>query len=167
MFRHVLLPLAAGGSAALLLAACGSSDTTTAGVSGAATSSSQSAAVSTAATISVAANPLGQILVDSQGRSLYLWEADTGTQSTCSGACAHDWPPVLTSGAPVAGTGVNAGLLGTTTRSDGTTQVTYNKHPLYGYIVDKAAGDTKGEANTAYGAGWYVLAPSGSKIDNN
>ena len=77
---------------------------------------------------------LGKILVDSKGRTVYLFQKDTGSMSTCSGACATNWPPVTTTGKPRAGTGVTASMLGTTTRSDGTKQVTYNGHPLYLYI---------------------------------
>jgi len=116
-------------------------------------------------TIAVAANAqLGQILVDGDGRTLYLFVADTGTTSTCTGQCAQYWPPVLTSGAPVAGTGVNAALLGTTTRPDGGTEVTYGGHPLYYVVTDKNPGDTTGQAVNNYGALWYVVGPDGKEI---
>ena len=117
--------------------------------------------------MTVRTTSLGTFLVDANGKTLYLFEADTTSQSTCNGQCAGAWPPLLTSGAPVAGNGVNAGLLGTTARSDGTMQVTYKGHPLYGFVVDKAAGDTKGEGVLAFGAKWYVVGPSGDKIDKD
>ena len=139
------------------LAACGTAATN---YGGGATSSP-----STSSTISVRGSSLGQILVGGSGKSLYLFEADTGTQSTCSGACAQAWPPLTTRAAPsVAGTASPA-LLGTTSRSDGTKQVTYNGHPLYYFVGDNKPGDTNGEGSTAFGAGWDVLSPSGGKIE--
>jgi predicted lipoprotein with Yx(FWY)xxD motif len=142
------------------LAACG---TTAAGYGGGTAPSSQSAP----ATISVASNSLGQILVGANGKTLYLFEADTSTQSTCSGACAQAWPPLTTAGSPKAAGGVSASLLGTTTRSDGTAQVTYNGHPLYYFVSDTKAGDTTGEGSTAFGAGWDVVSPAGDKIEKS
>src|SRR5438552_5749647 len=127
----VLLPCA--------LAACGSAAS---GYGSGTAPSSQSGA----ATISVQASSLGRILVDGNGKTLYLFEADTSTQSTCSGACAQAWPPLTTSGAPEAAGGASVSLLGTTTRSDGTTQVTYSGHPLYSFVSDSKPGYTNGEA---------------------
>jgi predicted lipoprotein with Yx(FWY)xxD motif len=116
----------------------------------------------TAATIGVANNSrLGQILVDSQGRTAYLFQQDTGTTSTCMGACATLWPPIVVSGAPAAGTGTTASLIGTTTRSDGRTQITYNGHPLYLYSADSAAGDANGQGITAFGGAWFTLTSAG------
>ena len=117
------------------------------------------------ATISVHGSSLGQILVDANGQTVYLFEADTGTQSTCSGACAQAWPPLTTNGAPKAASGASPSLLGTTMRSDGTSQVTYNGHPLYLFISDIRPGDTNGEGSTQFGAGWDVLSPAGDKIE--
>ena len=116
------------------------------------------------ATVGVASSSLGNILVDSQGRTIYLFQQDTGTKSTCSGACATNWPPVRVSGKPKAGSGVNASMLGTTPRSDGKPQVTYNGHPLYLFQGDSSAGDTNGQAITAFGAAWYVVSPAGDAI---
>ena len=106
---------------------------------------------------------LGKILVDSKGRTLYLFEKDTGPSSTCSGACATSWPPFPTHVTPKAGTGTTAPLIGTTKRSDGTTQVTYNEHPLYYYAGDSSPGDTNGQNLDQFGAEWYVLSPAGKK----
>ena len=111
------------------------------------------------------ASSLGQFLVDGSGRTLYLFEADTGNTSTCSGACAKAWPPFLTSGQPNAASGLQQSLVGTVKRSDGTVEVTYHGHPLYYFIGDKKPGDTNGEGSTAFGAGWDVVSPAGNKIE--
>jgi predicted lipoprotein with Yx(FWY)xxD motif len=111
----------------------------------------------------VAHNQLGDLLVDAQGRTLYLFRKDTGTTSTCTGACASAWPP-LRSTAPTAGTGANGSLVGTTPRSDGDPQVTYHGHPLYTFVNDSKAGDTSGEGVTAFGASWFVVSPAGDQI---
>ncbi len=125
-------------------------------------------AVSPAATgteIQVGSSRLGQILVDSKGRTVYLFVADLGATSSCnSAACVQYWPPVLTAGAPSAGAGANAELLGTTQRKDGTTQVTYAGHPLYYFITDKKAGDLTGQGINGFGGPWYVVSPSGRQI---
>jgi predicted lipoprotein with Yx(FWY)xxD motif len=110
---------------------------------------------------------LGRILVNGQGRTLYLFEKDSGGRSACYAQCATFWPPLLTSGKPIAGAGVKVSLLGTTRRSNGTRQVTYAGHPLYRFAEDTKSGQTKGEALKAFGAEWYVLSPSGKKIDKS
>jgi predicted lipoprotein with Yx(FWY)xxD motif len=115
------------------------------------------------ATIGVESNSgLGRIVVDSQGRTVYLFERDTGPKSTCFGDCAVDWPPVTTSGKPTIGEGLNQLMVGTTSRSDGTTQVTYNGHPLYLFEGDHNPGATNGQGLSAFGARWFVLSPAGS-----
>jgi predicted lipoprotein with Yx(FWY)xxD motif len=141
---------------ALVVAGCGSSN-------GSSTATANTAGGSSA-TVSVANTGLGKILVDSQGRTLYLFEKDSGTKSTCSGGCATAWPPLRASGKPTAGGGAKASLLGTTPRSDGKPQVTYNGHPLYGYQGDSKPGDTTGQGNPGFGAPWYVLSPAGNAI---
>jgi predicted lipoprotein with Yx(FWY)xxD motif len=148
----VLVPLVA-----LVAAGCGSSSGTSA--------TTAKAAGGTSATVSVANNSgLGKILVDSQGRTLYLFAKDSGTKSTCSGGCATAWPPLLASGKPTAAGGAKASLLGTTPRSNGRPQITYNGHPLYGYQGDGKAGDTNGQGINGFGAPWYVLSPTGNEI---
>jgi predicted lipoprotein with Yx(FWY)xxD motif len=118
-----------------------------------------------AATVAVASNAkLGQILVDGSGRTLYLFAADKGASSTCYGSCATYWPPLLTNGAPKAGAGADAMLLGTTNRTDGTIEVTYNGHPLYYVVTDHNPGDATGQAVNNFGAAWFVLGPDGNKI---
>lgn len=130
--------------------------------------SGSASATGAGATVAVASvGTLGPILVDAKGRTLYLFEADTSTQSTCTDACAAAWPPLTTSGAPVAGSGADTGLLGTTARSDGTTQVIYKGHPLYYYAGDSKAGDTNGQDVNQFGAHWYVLNAAGNKVESS
>ncbi|HTT85951.1 MAG TPA: hypothetical protein VMF60_01165 [Acidimicrobiales bacterium] len=111
---------------------------------------------------------LGSVLVDGQGFTLYLFipDRESGT-STCYGACAQGWPPLLLPTrvtAPVAGPGVNASLLGTTHRKDGTTEVTYDKWPLYTYVTDSQPGQTTGQGVDNLGGLWYVVSPQGQAI---
>jgi predicted lipoprotein with Yx(FWY)xxD motif len=108
--------------------------------------------------------PLGKFLTDAEGISLYLFEADTKTTSTCYDACAQAWPPLLTDGAPVAGDQLDAGMLSTTQRKDGSTQVTYNGWPLYHFAKDQAPGDTRGQDVEGFGAEWYLVSPKGEKV---
>jgi predicted lipoprotein with Yx(FWY)xxD motif len=117
------------------------------------------------ATVAVASDSkLGKILVDGSGRTLYLFAADKSTSSTCYGSCAAYWPPLLTNGAPKAGAGADPMLLGTTNRTDGTVEVTYNGHPLYYVVTDHNPGDATGQAVNNFGAAWYVVGPDGNKI---
>jgi predicted lipoprotein with Yx(FWY)xxD motif len=107
---------------------------------------------------------LGQILVGGNGRTLYLFLGDARTTSTCNGSCARNWPPLTTIGAPRATNGVLQSLLGTTKRQDGTTQVTYNGHPLYSFIADSAPGMANGEGIDAFGAHWEVINAAGTGV---
>ncbi|MFI6862830.1 hypothetical protein ACIBKZ_23545 [Streptomyces sp. NPDC050421] len=134
------------------------------GSSGSASATPSATGTSASGTVASASSPLGTILVDGEGRTLYLWEADTTSRPTCDGDCAKSWPPVTITGKPVAGTGAKAGLLGTTTRDDGRKEITYNGHPLYRYAGDTNAGDTNGQGANAFGAAWYVLDTAGNKI---
>jgi predicted lipoprotein with Yx(FWY)xxD motif len=142
-----------------------------AGCGGGGGSSAHAAAPKTAngqpATVGVSDSGLGKILVDSQGRTLYLFQKDSGTTSACTGACASAWPPLRASGQPTVGSGAKASLVGTTTRSDGNPQVTYNGHPLYLYVGDKAPGDTNGQGLTAFGGGWFVLSAVGNQVSGS
>jgi predicted lipoprotein with Yx(FWY)xxD motif len=97
--------------------------------------------------------------------TVYLFEGDTGRASSCTGACATVWPAVT--GQPKASGRALSADLGTITRPDGTTQVTYKGHPLYLYAKDKDDGDTYGQGLKSFGADWYVLAPSGNKVDTS
>lgn len=116
------------------------------------------------ATIGVANESLGKILVNSQGRTLYLFRKDTGTTSTCTGACAANWPPLLENGTPAIGSGANASLLGTTTRPDRMKQITYNGHPLYTFVKDTKSGDTNGQGLNFFGGLWYAVSPAGDAV---
>jgi predicted lipoprotein with Yx(FWY)xxD motif len=121
---------------------------------------------SAAAKVSVASTGLGRVLVDGRGHTLYLFAKDMRGKSTCSGACAAFWPPLISAGKPLAGPGVNSTRLGTTKRADGRLQVTYNHHPLYLFAKDARKGDTKGEGLEAFGAEWYAVSAAGAKVEN-
>jgi predicted lipoprotein with Yx(FWY)xxD motif len=116
-------------------------------------------------TVAVAHSKLGRILVNSRGRSLYLFEKDKHRKSTCNGACAANWPPLISAGKPRAGSGVRAALLGRTKRKDGRWQVTYNGHPLYTFVKDHKKGQTNGEGLDFFGGEWYVVSPKGAKVE--
>jgi predicted lipoprotein with Yx(FWY)xxD motif len=115
-------------------------------------------------TVRVAKTRLGRILVNSRGRTLYLFKKDSGTKSACFGACASAWPPLRAGHKPTAGRGARASLLGTTRRSDGKPQVTYHGHPLYTFVMDTKAGETKGEGFTAFGGRWFAVSPAGKQV---
>jgi predicted lipoprotein with Yx(FWY)xxD motif len=158
-----------------LLAGCGSASKSSstnpggsAAASTAATSTASASAASTSVPVVVTAkqSKLGTILAAGKKRlTVYLFGADKGSSSACTGACAAAWPPVLGK-ASVAGAAMSADL-GSITRPDGTTQVTYKGHPLYFFTKDKDDGDAYGEGVKAFGADWYVLAPSGNKVDKS
>ena len=121
--------------------------------------------VTGAATVNVAeVGTYGQALVDSEGRSLYLFTNDTQNSgaSSCMDDCLVEWPPLLTDGEPVAGAGVDAAMLGTITRDDGTTQVTYNGWPLYYFVDDAAPGDALGQG---LGDVWFLVTSTGEAIE--
>jgi predicted lipoprotein with Yx(FWY)xxD motif len=109
---------------------------------------------------------LGRVLVDSNGMTLYDFHKDKGTTSSCYGACAQVWPPLLTEGEPQVGNGASAAKLGTSERKDGTTQVTYAGHPLYLYVADQKPGDAKGNDIDDFGAEWYALQGSGEEPED-
>jgi predicted lipoprotein with Yx(FWY)xxD motif len=117
--------------------------------------------------VSTAKTSLGRILVDAHGRTLYLFKKDRKGKSACSGKCAGFWPPLIANGKPRAEGGARASLIGTTRRADGRMQVTYNDHPLYGFVKDTKRGQTSGEGVDAFGAEWYVASPAGSKIEKD
>ncbi|MCW3066934.1 MAG: hypothetical protein JWN32_4106 [Solirubrobacterales bacterium] len=116
--------------------------------------------------IGIRSTPLGKILVDAKGRTLYLFEADKTDISNCTGPCLSIWPALTPNGTPKADAGVLAAEIGTTSTTGGKRQVTYNHHPLYYYAGDQKAGDTTGQGLKQFGAEWYVLAATGIKIDN-
>ena len=116
------------------------------------------------AMVEVRGTSLGAQLVDTHGRTLYLFAKDRGIRSTCYGACAQLWPPLTTASRAVAGDGVGAAKLGSSSRTDGTSIVTYAGHPLYTYAGDTAPYDDTGQAIDQFGASWYAVAPSGRTI---
>lgn len=107
---------------------------------------------------------LGVHLTTAHGRTLYMFAADSRHRSHCRGTCATYWPPLATVGAPIAGGAAKAGKLGTIRRRDGSRQVTYAGHPVYMYVGDTKAGQTTGQGSLAFGARWWILAPSGKSI---
>jgi predicted lipoprotein with Yx(FWY)xxD motif len=160
--------------AAVIVAGCGSSSGSSSASSSsapapAASSSQSSGTTSNAAkavTITTKHDKFGTVLAaGSKQLTVYLFEADHSTKSTCMSACASAWPPVV--GKPQASKQAQSADLSTTTRPDGQLQVTYKGHPLYYFVKDKDAGDAYGQAIDNFGAEWYVLAPSGNKIDED
>ena len=158
MLLRLALPLAL--VSVLVAAGCGSSSSSDSGKT-----SSSSSAKASKATVDLAKTDVGDVLTGPSGRTLYLFEKDKSPKSTCSGECANDWPPLMASGKPAAGSGVKASMLGTTKRSDGKEQVTYNGHPLYYFEGDKKAGQTAGQGVDAFGAEWYVVGANGAKVE--
>lgn len=178
--RNLISAAVIAGGIALAASACSSSlssnGTTAAPAASSATAQPSSATAAASASSGMAATTIdlqsatgidGKFLADGQGRALYLFEADKGSTSTCTGACAAAWPPVTASAMPMAGGGVSQSLLGSTKRADGTEQLTYNGHPLYYFAADTGSGMAKGQGTKAFGAGWYVLNAKGSKIDDD
>ena len=158
---------AASAAIALLGTGCGSTSPTATVASPApsAAASPVPSVPTTPATIKVATDAkLGTVLVDGNGMTVYLFVKDTTSASTCYTSCAQFWPPVLTAGAPQAGAGAQASLLGTTSRTDGTTEVTYKGHPLYYFLKDKKPGDTTGQGVNGFGDLWWVMSPVGAAI---
>jgi len=149
---------------ALMVAGCGSSDSNSSGgaYSGKGGGGSSSGGIVSAAQV----GDLGTVLVDSQGLTLYDFHKDQGGESSCYGACAAAWPPLLTEGDPQAQGAADRGMLGTTQRKDGTTQVTYNGWPLYTYAGDQAPGEANGNDIDQFGAEWYALQPNGQEPED-
>jgi predicted lipoprotein with Yx(FWY)xxD motif len=150
---------------ALAAAACGSSSSAKTTPAAAATNAPAATGTpSSSVTLDTKSGPAGTYLTDASGKSLYEFASDTGSKSTCTGACVTAWPPLTSSSAVTAGSGVNAGDIGTLTRSDGSMQVTYKSHPLYYFSGDSSAGQTNGQGSTAFGAKWWLLTPAGAPI---
>jgi predicted lipoprotein with Yx(FWY)xxD motif len=145
--RRLLAIAGASVAIAVVAAGCGGK-TSSSGSSGSSAPASSSATATGGTTVAVKSSKLGGILVDGNGRTLYLFEKDKGTTSSCYGACAGGWPPYTTN-----------------TRTDGKTEVTYHGHPLYYFAGDRKPGDTNGEGLKAFGAEWYVLSAAGNKVE--
>jgi predicted lipoprotein with Yx(FWY)xxD motif len=175
---------AAAVVALIAIAGCGSSNnkstTTNAATQPASTSSQTPAATSTGASASAtpgsvitvstkqAKSPLGTILAAGPKRlTVYLFEGDKAKASSCTGACSKVWPPVTTTAAAIVGGSAKPADMGTITRADGVKQVTYNGHPLYYFARDGDSGDAYGQGIKSFGADWYVLSPSGNKVDTS
>ncbi len=126
----------------------------------AAASGSVAAATSAAAKLSVGSTEYGKVLFGPSGKVLYAFGADKSSTSRCYGVCAAAWPPLLTKGAPLAASGVESKLLGTTKRRNGTLQVTYKGHPLYYYSADKIGKVMCQHANM-HGGLWLIVKPDG------
>jgi predicted lipoprotein with Yx(FWY)xxD motif len=146
-----------------LIAGCGSGSGSSGGSTATSGASTTTGQPSSSATIGTSSASLGTVLVVG-GRTVYLFQRDTGPHSTCGGACLARWPAVTTAAAPKASGGAAASMLGTTKRAEGTMQVTYAGHPLYYFAGDSSAGQTSGQGLDAFGAKWYVVAPSGTAI---
>ena len=149
----------------LMVSACGGGQSATA--TSASTSTPRPTLVATVdllmgVTLEVGKNAaLGSFLVDDKGMTFYLYTKDTTNTPTCYDACTDTWHPVLSSRKPVGGIGITYSKLGITSRTDGTSQVTYNGWPLYYYANDKAAGDVTGQG---VDSAWYVISPDGDQI---
>ena len=148
---------------AVALAACGGGGSAATAAESPSSAQAKPATTHTA-TLRVANSRLGRILVNSQGRTLYLFKADSNMKSACSGACATAWPPLLAKGKPIGGKGLIASKLGTIKRSGGSRQVTYNGHPLYLFIKDTRPGQVNGQGLTAFGAAWFAVSPAGNQV---
>ena len=168
MRMRLQLALPAVGLMGLIaLAGCGSSSTTSSTTE--ATSGSTPASGGGGATIDVADNPkLGEVLVDSQGKTVYMFEKDDeADESYCNGSCAKVWPPVTTMGQPTAGSGISSSKLTSFKRDDGSTQVAFAGHPLYTYVKDEDTEDAYGNGLDQFGAEWYALHPTGQTAEDS
>jgi predicted lipoprotein with Yx(FWY)xxD motif len=161
----VPVKLAAPLAVALLAAAaCSSSGSSSGSTSSTSSPAAGSGSSASSTVITTKTSSGGSFLTNGAGRAIYLFMADSSDKSTCSGACAAAWPPVIAAGQPTAAGGAQASDLSTITRSDGTKQVTYDGHPLYYFEGDTGPGTDKGQGLNGFGAVWYLVAPSGSSI---
>jgi predicted lipoprotein with Yx(FWY)xxD motif len=169
--RYALIALAAVALSIAATACGGSSSSSAAPAGGTSASSGSSGAYGygggssssglSAVTLKAVSSPLGTILVDEDGKTLYRFEADSTNKSNCSGGCLNLWPPVMANGKATAGSGVTGGMIGTAT---GSSQVTYAGHPLYWFSGDTKAGDTNGEGLNDFGGEWYAISPAGKAV---
>lgn len=163
LWKRMRLPLAGSlSSLAVFAAACGGGG----GPAQAQPEGTPTSPTSKAATVAVESSKYGKVLVDGNGRALYLFVADKKGKSTCYDACANVWPPFTApTGQPRAVEGAMAKYLGTIKRTTGATQVTYRGHPLYYYKPDQGSGSFKGQDIKSFGAEWYLLRPDGTKAE--
>ena len=159
MIKSKRLPLyVAGGAGLSALAAALGLAVSNSGPTGSALSTSPASTV-----VTTRGTGLGDVLVDAQGRTLYLFARDTGPASTCDGSCASFWPPVPVSGAAQAAGGVAAASIGVITRAGGSRQLSYAGHPLYYFVGDSKAGQIRGQGLDQFGAEWFVLDAAGCR----
>jgi predicted lipoprotein with Yx(FWY)xxD motif len=160
--------------AGVLVAGCGGDDDDDASASGDTTAATEAAAAPTTepaapasagggTTIKTADSQFGDVLFDGEDQAIYYFDKESGSKSECYGACAGAWPPVLTEGAPKAAAGAQAGLLGTTQRDDGTTQITYDGHPLY-YYAHEGPGQVLCHNVEEFGGLWLAVQPNGERV---
>lgn len=181
--RRMTYALALLAVAAIVIAGCGDSDSSSSGGAysgkggsgygggGSPASSEEEPAPSEGAggagVVSAAqVGGLGTVLVTAEGMTIYDFHKDMGGTSSCYGACAGTWPPLLTEGEPQVEGDAQAGMLGTTKRKDGTVQVTYNGWPLYTYVGDRKPGEANGNDIDQFGAEWYALQPNGQEPED-
>lgn len=146
----------------LVVAGCGGG-----GSNSTSTSSEASASGGGGMTVSTGeVSGLGTVLVDSEGLTVYEFAKDQGSTSSCYGACAQNWPPVIAEGKPN-GEGETASQLGTTKRKDGSAQVTYAGHPLYTYAGDSSPGEANGNGLTFFGGKWSAMDESGEAVSGS
>ena len=129
--------------------------------------SSSASRTGTRALVTLKKTGIGSVLVDSRGRTLYLFEKDRNGVSMCNSACAKFWPRLTSHGSPRAGKGVHQSLLRLTRVRNGVGQVTYAGHPLYSFVGDKRPGQTSGEGLDNFGAEWYAVGPNGHKVEHD
>jgi len=147
---------------ALIAAGCGGSSSGSSSSSASTVASAGEGSVGAIAISAAEAPELGTVLVDSEGLTVYSFARDNGTTSSCYGACAAAWPPVIAAGKPAAGEGAMSSELGTTRRKDGTLQITYAGHPLYTFVEDRHPGEANGNGSTAFGGEWNALEEGGA-----
>jgi predicted lipoprotein with Yx(FWY)xxD motif len=158
--RRTWLAVPIGFGVLALAAACG-------GYGGASTAASSPSAPGSAANdalVAAASTGLGAVLVDTEGRTVYDFANDTGSTSTCNGACASDWMPVPAPDALPASVPDLKVTLGSTERDDGTQQLTVAGHPVYTFVGDSEPGQTNGNGLTLNGGLWTAVSPDGSPL---
>jgi predicted lipoprotein with Yx(FWY)xxD motif len=169
MTRSRLIPPAAALLSLVAVAGCGSSGGAYGGGGGNASAASPAASVTAAKApaLAVRKTSLGKVIVDSRGRTLYMFGADTKNVSNCAGACATNWPPAAAPKKVKVGTGLSAKKVRAIKRSDGGRQISYAGHPLYRFAGDSKPGDVKGQGINAFGGIWTVVAPSGKAVSGS
>jgi len=153
---RMLLALLAVAAASAILAACSSSGTSS--TSGSGSTGTSTPAAATTGNLKTTTIGGATVLTNAKGFTLYSFAPDTSTKSNCNGACAQFWPPVK---GPATASGVK-GTFGTIKRSDGSTQATFDGHPLYTFAADTAPGQAKGNGLNEEGGVWHEITTSGA-----